>query len=126
MYVCGLTYYNYAHIGNARAVVGVDTLYRLWRQAYPQVVYVRNVTDVDDKINAAAKAEGVPIGTITERYHTVYSDDMAALGVLPPVIEPRMTQHIPAIVAMIERLAARGPAYQIGNEPGRTRGCEYV
>ncbi|MFC3674260.1 cysteine--tRNA ligase [Ferrovibrio xuzhouensis] len=111
MYVCGPTVYNYAHIGNARPVVVFDTLYRLLQQAYPQVVYVRNVTDVDDKINAAAKAEGVPIGTITERYHTVYSDDMAALGALPPVIEPRVTRHIPAIVAMIERLVASGHAY---------------
>src|SRR3546814_9367276 len=80
MYVCGPTVYNYAHIGNARPVVVFDTLYRLLRQAYPQVVYVRNVTDVDDKINAAAKAEGVPIGTITERYHTAYSAAMAELG----------------------------------------------
>jgi cysteinyl-tRNA synthetase len=111
MYVCGPTVYNFAHIGNARPVVVFDTLYRLLRQTYPQVVYVRNVTDVDDKINAAAQKEGVPIGTITERYHEIYSQDMAALGALPPVIEPRVTRHIPAIVSMIERLVASGHAY---------------
>jgi len=111
MYVCGPTVYNYAHIGNARPVVVFDTLYRLLRMAYPQVVYVRNVTDVDDKINAAAQKEGVPIGTITERYHAVYREDMSALGALPPVIEPKVTRHIPAIVAMIERLIASGHAY---------------
>lgn len=111
MYVCGPTVYNYAHIGNARPVVVFDTLYRLLKTAYPKVVYVRNVTDVDDKINAAAKKEGVPIGTITERYHAIYSQDMASLGALPPVIEPKVTQHIPAIVSMIERLIANGSAY---------------
>lgn len=112
MYVCGPTVYNFAHIGNARPAVVFDTLYRLLRQQFPQVIYVRNVTDVDDKINAAAKAEGVPIGTITERYLAVYRADMAALGALPPVIEPKVTQHIPAITAMIERLIANGHAYE--------------
>jgi cysteinyl-tRNA synthetase len=111
MYVCGPTVYNYAHIGNARPVVVFDTLYRLLQTAYPKVVYVRNVTDVDDKINAAAKKEGVPIGAITERYHAIYSQDMASLGALPPVIEPKVTQHIPAIISMIERLIANGHAY---------------
>ncbi len=112
MYVCGPTVYNYAHIGNARPVVVFDTLYRLLQQAYPNVIYVRNVTDVDDKINAAAKAENVPIGTITERYHQVYSQDMAALGALPPRIEPKVTQHIGAIIGMVERLIANGHAYE--------------
>ncbi|MFN4275257.1 MAG: cysteine--tRNA ligase [Ferrovibrio sp.] len=112
MYVCGPTVYNYAHIGNARPVVVFDTLYRLLQQAYPNVVYVRNVTDVDDKINAAARAENVPIGTITERYHQVYSQDMAALGALPPRIEPKVTQHIGAIIGMVERLIANGHAYE--------------
>lgn len=112
MYVCGPTVYNYAHIGNARPVVVFDTLYRLLQQAYPNVIYVRNVTDVDDKINAAARAENVPIGTITERYHQVYSQDMAALGALPPRLEPKVTQHIGAIVGMIERLIANGHAYE--------------
>lgn len=112
MYVCGPTVYNYAHIGNARPVVVFDTLYRLLKRVYPQVVYVRNVTDVDDKINAAAQKEGVPIGTITERYHAIYREDMAALGALPPVIEPKVTQYIPAIVTMIGRLIGNGHAYE--------------
>ncbi|HEX6957814.1 MAG TPA: cysteine--tRNA ligase [Ferrovibrio sp.] len=112
LYVCGPTVYNFAHIGNARPVVVFDTLYRLLQRAYPNVVYVRNVTDVDDKINAAAQAENVPIGTITERYYEVYRADMAALGALPPSMEPKVTQHIAAIVSMIERLIANGHAYE--------------
>ncbi len=111
MYVCGPTVYNFAHIGNARPAVAFDVLYRLLQKIYPQVVYVRNVTDVDDKINNAAKAEGVPIGTITERYLAAYHADMAALGVLPPGIEPKVTQHIGAIISMIERLIGNGHAY---------------
>ncbi|MBP7064778.1 cysteine--tRNA ligase [Ferrovibrio sp.] len=111
MYVCGPTVYNFAHIGNARPAVAFDVLYRLLQKTYPQVVYVRNVTDVDDKINNAAKAEGVPIGTITERYLVAYHADMAALAVLPPGIEPKVTQHIGAIISMIERLIGNGHAY---------------
>ncbi|WP_430395515.1 cysteine--tRNA ligase [Ferrovibrio sp.] len=111
MYVCGPTVYNFAHIGNARPAVAFDVLYRLLQRQFPSVVYVRNVTDVDDKINNAAKAEGVPIGTITERYLAAYHADMGALGVLPPVIEPKVTQHIAAIIAMIERLIGNGHAY---------------
>ncbi|WP_341702947.1 cysteine--tRNA ligase [Ferrovibrio sp.] len=112
MYVCGPTVYNYAHIGNARPVVVFDTLYRLLGRIYPRVIYARNVTDVDDKINAAAQKEGVPIGTITARYHAVYREDMSALGALPPVLEPKVTEHIDAIVAMIGRLIANGHAYE--------------
>ncbi len=112
MYVCGPTVYNFAHIGNARPAVVFDTLYRLLQKTFPEVVYARNVTDVDDKINATAKAEGVPIGTITDRYLAAYHADMGALGVLPPSIEPRVTAHIDAIIAMIERLIANGHAYE--------------
>jgi len=111
MYVCGPTVYNFAHIGNARPAVAFDVLYRLLQRQYPSVVYARNVTDVDDKINNAAKAEGVPISTITERYLAAYHADMGALGVLPPGIEPKVTQHIAAIIAMIERLIGNGHAY---------------
>ncbi len=111
MYVCGPTVYNFAHIGNARPAVAFDVLYRLLQKTYPQVIYARNVTDVDDKINKAAQSEGVPIGTITERYLAAYHADMGALGVLPPGIEPKVTQHIGAIIAMIERLIANGHAY---------------
>lgn len=112
MYVCGPTVYNFAHIGNARPAVAFDVLYRLLATAFPQVVYVRNVTDVDDKINAAAQKEGVPIGTITERYLAAYHADMGALGVTLPSIEPRVTQHIAGIIAMTERLIANGHAYE--------------
>lgn len=111
MYVCGPTVYNYAHIGNARPAVVFDLLSRLLRHDYREVVYARNFTDVDDKINAAAAASGVPIGTITERYIDAYHADMQALGVLPPDIEPRVTGHIPSIVALIETLIERGHAY---------------
>lgn len=110
MYVCGPTVYNFAHIGNARPAVVFDMLARLLRLAYP-LVYARNITDVDDKINAAARARGESIGEITRRYTAAYHEDMQALGVLPPDIEPRVTDHIGDIIAMIERLLAAGHAY---------------
>jgi cysteinyl-tRNA synthetase len=111
MYVCGPTVYNYAHIGNARPAVVFDVLFRLLRRAYGTVVYARNFTDVDDKINAAALELGEPIGAITTRYIDAYHADMAALGVLDPVIEPRVTDHIPQIIDMIARLIAQGHGY---------------
>ncbi|QHS09516.1 cysteine--tRNA ligase [Sinimarinibacterium sp. NLF-5-8] len=111
MYVCGPTVYSYAHIGNARPAVVFDVLSRLLRRNYPQVVYVRNITDIDDKINAAAAKEGVDISVITNRYAAIYHDDMAALGVLPPDHAPRVTQHLPQIIQMIERLIENGHAY---------------
>jgi len=111
MYVCGPTVYSYAHIGNARPPVVFDVLYRLLRSRYPQVLYARNITDVDDKINAAAKAEGVPIAAVTEKFTRIYREDTAALGVLPPTQEPLATGHIREIVAMIEGLLASGHAY---------------
>ena len=110
MYVCGVTPYGPAHIGNARPNVVFDVLVRLLRRQY-RVTYVRNITDVDDKINAAAKAEGVPIGTLTERYTADYDRDMAGLLVPSPDVEPRVTQTIGPIVAMIEALIAKGFAY---------------
>lgn len=111
MYVCGPTVYDYAHIGNARPVVVFDVLYRLLKNAYPKVTYVRNITDVDDKIMAAAKQSGEPIDAITARTTKAYHEDMAALGALPPDIEPRATHHIPQMIRMIETLIARGHAY---------------
>jgi len=111
MYVCGPTVYNYVHIGNARGPVVFDVLARLLRRHYPNVVYARNVTDVDDKINAAAQAEGVPITVIAERYAQAYHQDMAKLGIAAPDIEPYATAHIGPIVAMIEKLIAGGHAY---------------
>ncbi len=113
LYVCGPTVYNYAHIGNARPVVVFDVLFRLLRHLYGEdaVVYARNITDVDDKINAKAAEEGVPIGMVTDRYLEAYNADMAMLGALPPTLEPRATDHIGAIVEMIERLVRNNAAY---------------
>ncbi len=113
MYACGPTVYNPPHIGNARAAVVYDVLYRVLMRHYAHVVYARNITDVDDKINAAAAAEGVDIGTVTARYTAVYHADVAALGVLPPSVEPRATEHIDGIIAMIERLIALDNAYHV-------------
>ncbi len=113
MYVCGPTVYNYAHIGNARPVVVFDVLFRLLRRLYGEghVIYAANVTDVDDKINRKAAEEGVPIGAITERYLAAYHADMASLGALRPTFEPRATQTMAAIIAMIERLVRADAAY---------------
>lgn len=111
MYVCGPTVYNFAHIGNARPAVVFDVLAGLLRHRYDQLVYARNFTDVDDKINAAAAKEGVPIGTITERYIDAYHEDMNALGVMTPDLEPKVTEHIPEIISLIETLLMRGHAY---------------
>jgi len=112
MYACGPTVYNYAHIGNARPAVIFDLLYRFLKTRYPNVIYARNITDVDDKINAAAAEQGIEIGVITRRFTEAYHEDMAALGVGQPTIEPRATEHIDEIIAMIERLVASGHAYQ--------------
>ncbi len=111
MYVCGPTVYSFAHIGNARPAVVFDVLVRLLRHLYPTVVYARNITDVDDKINAAAKEQGVEIGRITEKFKAIYHDDMAALGVAPPDIEPHATDHIPEMIAMMQTLIDNGHAY---------------
>ncbi len=113
MYVCGPTVYNYSHIGNFRPVVVFDLLFRVLRHIYGPgaVVYAANVTDVDDKINAKAAQEGVPIGEITRRYLEAYHADAAALGALRPTFEPRATQTMDAIIAMIGRLIRNSAAY---------------
>ena len=111
MYVCGPTVYDLAHIGNARAVVVYDVLARLLRQLYPRVTYVRNITDVDDKINARAAETGESIEAVTARTGAEFHADMAALGNLPPDAEPRVTGHIAEIIALVERLIAQGHAY---------------
>ena len=111
MYVCGPTVYNYVHIGNARGPVVFGVLASLLRRRFGGLRYARNITDVDDKINAAAREQGVRISAITDRFAAAYRDDMAALGVAPPDIEPEATAHIPQIIAMIERLIEAGHAY---------------
>lgn len=112
MYVCGPTVYDRAHIGNARAVVVFDVLARLLRRLYPRVTYVRNITDVDDKINAAAAARGISIRTLTDETEALFQADMAALGALPPDVEPRVTDTIDGIIGMIARLIDKGHAYE--------------
>src|SRR5436309_2122537 len=114
MYVCGPTVYDFAHIGNARPVIVFDVLFRLLRQLYgdAHVTYVRNITDVDDKINARAAEEGISIRALTERTAQQFHEDVAALGCLPPSHEPRATEHIAAMIAMNERLIATGHAYE--------------
>jgi len=112
VYLCGPTVYDLAHLGNARNVVVFDILVRLLRRLYPRVTYVRNITDIDDKINARAAASGEPIASITARTTADYHADMAALFTLPPDIEPRATGHIPEIIEIIERLIERGHAYE--------------
>ena len=113
MYVCGPTVYDFAHIGNARPVIVFDMLFRLLRCLYgaEHVTYVRNITDVDDKINARAAEEGVSIRELTGRTAAQFHADVAALGALPPTVEPRATEHIPEMIAMIQRLIDRGHAY---------------
>ncbi len=112
MYVCGPTVYNFAHIGNARPAVIFDLLYRLLALHYKQVVYARNITDVDDKINAMAAELNVPIREISSRFADAYHADMAALGVGLPTIEPRATDHIEQMLDMIQRLFDTGHAYE--------------
>ena len=113
MYVCGPTVYDYAHIGNARAITAFDLLYRVLRHEYGEghVKYVRNITDVEDKIMAAAKENGEPIEALTARTTAIFREDMAALGNLPPDVEPRATEYITEMIALIERLIASGHAY---------------
>ncbi|MFC1672609.1 cysteine--tRNA ligase [Pseudomonadota bacterium] len=114
MYVCGPTVYDFAHIGNARPVVVFDVLYRLLHEAYGEdcVTYVRNITDVDDKIINRAAESGESIGDITKRTEQAFLDDMAALGTLLPDHQPRATEHIPGMQTMIGKLIAAGHAYE--------------
>jgi cysteinyl-tRNA synthetase len=113
MYVCGPTVYDFAHIGNARAVVVFDLLYRVLRHTYGagHVRYVRNITDVEDKIIAAARENGEPIDVLTQRTTAIFHEDMAALNNLAPDVEPRATEYFAQMIAMIERLIASGHAY---------------
>ena len=113
MYVCGPTIYDHAHIGNARPIIVFDVLYRLLRHLYGagHVKYVRNITDVDDKINARAAERGIPIRELTEATNAVFQADVKALGCLDPDVQPRATEHIAEMIGMIEALIARGFAY---------------
>jgi cysteinyl-tRNA synthetase len=111
MYVCGPTVYDLPHLGNLRSTIVFDVVARLLRQLFPRVTYVRNITDVDDKINARAAEAGETIASVTARTTADYHADMEAIGNLPPDIEPRATAHVPEMVAVIERLIASDHAY---------------
>ena len=112
MYVCGPTVYNLAHIGNARPVVVFDTLFRLLQTQYSKVIYARNITDVDDKIIAAAKEGDRSIESVTEEYTAKYREDMAALNALPPTLEPHATHNIDAMITLTRTLIEKGHAYE--------------
>src|SRR6201994_4387510 len=112
MYVCGPTVYDFAHIGNARPVIVFDVLFRLLRHIYgaDHVAYVRNITDVDDKINARAAERGISIRDLTEETYKNFKEDVAALGCLPPTADALATEHIAALNTLNERLVASGHA----------------
>ncbi|MCO1334956.1 cysteine--tRNA ligase [Microbulbifer sp. OS29] len=111
MYVCGPTVYNRVHIGNARPVVVFDTLFRVLKRNFSNVIYARNITDIDDKIMKTARENGEEIGVLSARYAQAYDEDMAALNNLQPNIVPYATQHLPEMIAMIESLVEKGHAY---------------
>ena len=111
LYLCGPTVYDRPHIGNARSAIVFDVLYRLLKKSFPHVTYVRNVTDVDDKINIRSKELNIPIRELTEKTLGYYHEDVGALGALPPDIEPRATEHIAEMIAMNETLIQKGHAY---------------
>ena len=111
MYVCGPTVYNLVHIGNARPIVVFDVLFRLLQSLYPQVIYVRNLTDVDDKINQAAKENNESIRALTDRFIAAFHEDVASLNTLQPTVEPRATEHIEPMLGMIQTLVDTHHAY---------------
>jgi cysteinyl-tRNA synthetase len=112
LYVCGPTVYDYVHIGNARPVVAFDVLYRLLRRRYPRVTYVRNITDIDDRIIVRAAESKESIESLTSRTAAAYRSDMARLGALPPDAEPRATEYVDRMIGLIERLIGLGHAYE--------------
>ena len=112
IYACGPTVYNYAHIGNARMAVVFDTLVRVLRDIYPKVTYVSNITDIDDKIIDAANELNVPIEEITHKYTTIYNNDMSKLLVMAPDVQPKATEYIPEMIALIMDLIDKNHAYE--------------
>ena len=115
MYVCGPTVYNHPHIGNARPAVTFDILYRTLKELYSEVIYVRNITDVDDKINEAAKKNRVNITKLTQKYSVAYEEDMKNLGIIEPTFIPKVTENIPSIISMIKKLEKLNHAYVSNN-----------
>lgn len=112
MYVCGPTVYNLVHIGNARPVVVFDTLFRVLQSEYREVIYARNITDIDDKIMKTAAENGEPIATLAARFAKEFEADMAELNNLPPTIVPYATDHVPQMIDMVQRLVDKGHAYE--------------
>ncbi len=115
MYVCGPTVYSHPHIGNARPAVVFDILYRILKELYPEVIYARNITDVDDKINEAAKKNNEDINALSLRYSSVYEEDMNKLGVIKPTFIPKVTQNIDSIITMVKKLIEGNYAYESNN-----------
>ncbi|MAR78529.1 MAG: cysteine--tRNA ligase [Gammaproteobacteria bacterium] len=111
MYVCGPTVYSYPHIGNARAAIIPDILFRLLKSSYKEVIYIRNITDVDDKIFDAAKKENIPFNEISEKFTKIYQNDMSALNILEPTFQPKVTDNIPSIISTIKKILDNGYAY---------------
>src|SRR6185436_5769732 len=116
MYSCGVTVYDLSHVGHARMLMVFDVIARYLRFAGLRVTFVRNFTDIDDKIIRRANQEGIPARELSERNIAAFEQDMAALGVLPPDIEPRATEHLPEMIGLIERLIARGYAYVVDGD----------
>jgi cysteinyl-tRNA synthetase len=116
LYVCGITVYDYCHLGHARFMVVFDAVVRHLRARGYDVTYVRNITDIDDKIINRAREQGIDWRALTQKFIAAMDEDCAALGLLKPDLEPRATEHIPQIIAMIEKLVARGLAYQASNK----------
>ena len=114
LYVCGMTVYDYCHVGHARVMVVFDTVARYFRYSGYDLTYVRNITDIDDKIIQRAHEQGISMAELTERFIEAMHEDERALSVLPPDIEPKATQSIPGIIAMIEVLCDKDLAY-VGN-----------
>ncbi len=116
LYACGPTVYDHLHIGNGRMLIVFDLLFRLLRHEFgaDHVTYVRNITDVDDKINARAAERGIDIRVLTDEMTAIFHEDTRALGCLPPTVEPRATDHIAPMIAIIERLIAKGHVYEAG------------
>ena len=113
MYVCGPTVYNRPHLGNARSIVVYDLLFRLLKQSFKEVIYVRNITDVDDKINKEAKQQGISISQLTTQITKLFHADIKALNTLPPTIEPKATDNILEMIEMVKKLIEKKHAYVV-------------
>ena len=116
MYSCGVTVYDLCHVGHSRMMINFDVISRYLRFAGYRVTFVRNFTDIDDKIIRRANQEGVAASVISERFIAAFRDDIAALGVLAPEVEPKATEHVAEMIALIEGLVAGGYAYVVDGD----------